>query len=640
MKRFRFGLLVSTLGLALSGGAQAATLSVTSLTDDGPGDCSASCTLRDAIATSVTGDTISFDMTGTLVLDSVKGEIGIAHDLTITGSGQALTLISGNDATRILNVTAGYVRITGIALIHGRSTGDSDGGGAGQNNGEGGALRVAEGATVLVRNVSLENNQAIGGKGVDGYDSNLKAGGAGGGAGGVGAFYSFDSGASGTNASGSFGGGGGGGAFMSTTSGAAGGFGGGGGGTSGGGTVGAGGTGAGAGGSASGNGEGGGGGGAGFGGAIYVEGSLGLLDVNFVGNEVHGGNGGRGTIYGGGGGGGAGMGSAVFTRGDAITGNLCVFGAITYTGGVVAGGYGGGVDLGGNGGSAGSGLETSTGLYEAGGNACSMAFLIAHAVTDATRQTVQTVTLSAEVASADVTGYVTFQVKNSAGAVIGTPVSAAVTGGKAFVFYPLPGTTPGSYRVQADFDDPYGIHLRDSATANFDIGAAATVFQTEMIGAGAVCPAGGVRVLSGSDDGLASGIAFDGVLQTGEIDTTQVLCAEGKPGVEAVTRETKIKSGDKKCPYGGESIEVGLDDGRDGGTAGDGKLQDGEVTNATQVCKDAPVVADQATTGVTVSSPPKSSGAGGCASGSGAQDAWPVVILMALFWMRRRISNA
>src|SRR5579871_1601051 len=65
--------------------AHAATITVNSTADNGPGNCSATCTLRDAIAVANSGDTISFSVTGTITLTG--GTLTIAKDLMISGPG-------------------------------------------------------------------------------------------------------------------------------------------------------------------------------------------------------------------------------------------------------------------------------------------------------------------------------------------------------------------------------------------------------------------------------------------------------------------------------------------------------------------------------------------------------------------------
>lgn len=83
---------------------------------------------------------------------------------------------------------------------------------------------------------------------------------------------------------------------------------------------------------------------------------------------------------------------------------------------------------------------------------------------------------------------------------------------------------------------------------------------------------------SGLDDGAGGGTADDGVLQTGEIDATSVLC-DGDGG--AVGDTVLFASDDddgEACDANGEGgsrLRTGTDDGGDGGTADNRTLQEG-----------------------------------------------------------------
>ncbi len=83
--------------------AGAATFTVTSLNDSGPGS------LRQAVldANATFGpDTIEFQagLTGTITLTT--GEIQITDALTLNGPGAGVLAISGNNKSRIFNATA------------------------------------------------------------------------------------------------------------------------------------------------------------------------------------------------------------------------------------------------------------------------------------------------------------------------------------------------------------------------------------------------------------------------------------------------------------------------------------------------------------------------------------------------------
>ncbi|MGF1473563.1 MAG: CSLREA domain-containing protein [Rubrobacteraceae bacterium] len=94
-------LVLVTLVLVLfASPAQAGTLTVTSTGDSGDGSCTASsCTLRDAVDSAASGDTIEFesDMAGgTISLTKQSGAVASAlvidKDLTIRGFSDPVTL--------------------------------------------------------------------------------------------------------------------------------------------------------------------------------------------------------------------------------------------------------------------------------------------------------------------------------------------------------------------------------------------------------------------------------------------------------------------------------------------------------------------------------------------------------------------
>ena len=102
-----------------SGAVQAATLTVTTLNDSGLGS------LRQTIADAAPGDMIEFSVTSTITLNS--GELAIDKDLTISGPGAADLAISGNNASRVFNITAGNVAVYGVTVRNGSAA--EDGGG-------------------------------------------------------------------------------------------------------------------------------------------------------------------------------------------------------------------------------------------------------------------------------------------------------------------------------------------------------------------------------------------------------------------------------------------------------------------------------------------------------------------------------
>jgi hypothetical protein len=341
-------------------------------------DVSSEATLRTALTSAVSGDTINFKGNVTLATGDLPA---LQTNLTVAGNGFTL---SGGNQYRGLFVYSGNVAISNLTIANTLARGGNGGlVGGGGGAGLGGGLFVASGANVTLNAVQFSANAAAGGSGSgqSGYaggggggmggNGGVGNGGGGGGlgsgaAGGPGSGNGNGPGASGIvlgaaaggagstggGAGGAAGGGGGGGFYYNTPC-SGGGGGGGIGGTAGtGGTGGNGGFGGGGGGTWSlasggsahgGNGGFGGGGGGGYGQATGVGGSGGFGGGG--GGSVFGPAGGQGGFGGGsggnqlGGGGGAGMGGAVFVMQG---GTLTFGGATSQSGGTVSGGGAGG----------------------------------------------------------------------------------------------------------------------------------------------------------------------------------------------------------------------------------------------------------------------------------------------------------
>lgn len=172
----------------------AGTVSVNSLGDNGPGDCSSTCTLRDAIATAMAGDTIEFGISlpWTIVLNGA--ELSINTPLSIIGPGADLLSVSAAGASRVANVNAA-VLISGLTLRDGNVTGaqgapGSNPGGTGQpgGSGDGGCIFTGVGSQLTLSHVAVVSCQAVAGKGGKGGAGKFTVIGAGapGGAGGPG----------------------------------------------------------------------------------------------------------------------------------------------------------------------------------------------------------------------------------------------------------------------------------------------------------------------------------------------------------------------------------------------------------------------------------------------------------------------
>src|SRR5258705_13775462 len=87
------------LALLIPAPADAATLIVNSTADDGTATCTASkCTLRAAILTSATGDTITFLLPANSTINLTAGELAINKNLTIAGPGPNLLTVQRSTA--------------------------------------------------------------------------------------------------------------------------------------------------------------------------------------------------------------------------------------------------------------------------------------------------------------------------------------------------------------------------------------------------------------------------------------------------------------------------------------------------------------------------------------------------------------
>lgn len=155
---------------------------VTNTNDTGDGS------LRQTILGACPGSTITFAAgltsggPATIVLAS---ELVIDKNLTITGPGANLLSVSGNNVTRVLNVQAGTVVISGLAIINGRvSSGVSGAGivnrgtlaliactisGNTNANGGGGILNFADSAPATLTII----NSTIGGNSASSFGSGL-----------------------------------------------------------------------------------------------------------------------------------------------------------------------------------------------------------------------------------------------------------------------------------------------------------------------------------------------------------------------------------------------------------------------------------------------------------------------------------
>jgi CSLREA domain-containing protein len=113
-----FALLAGALTLTVSG-ARAATITVNTLADENDGSCAdGDCSLRDAVRAAAAGDTVDFDVTGTITL--TQGLIMVTKTLAIDGPGAASLAVSGNGASTIWLVVppaGARVDISGLSFV-------------------------------------------------------------------------------------------------------------------------------------------------------------------------------------------------------------------------------------------------------------------------------------------------------------------------------------------------------------------------------------------------------------------------------------------------------------------------------------------------------------------------------------------
>lgn len=139
-------------------GALAATRTVTDAGDAGDGTCDASCTLRDALTGVQADDRILFDLAlpNPLQLSLTGPALQVSVPLRITANDGVPTTLKRTAATgRLLEILdGGDVRIVGLGFESGTIVGIG-------LDAEGGAVRVAEGGALELRQCVFRNNNAV-----------------------------------------------------------------------------------------------------------------------------------------------------------------------------------------------------------------------------------------------------------------------------------------------------------------------------------------------------------------------------------------------------------------------------------------------------------------------------------------------
>lgn len=157
-----------TASALFAANAQAATLTVNSASDDAPGGTCApspgTCTLRDAIGSAASGDTITFDSSlSGQTITLTNGALEINNALTISGPGSGSLEVSGNNASRVFDITASNsepVAISGLTIT------------SGYVDGRGGAINNAYGSDLALTDDVISGSTATeqgGGVVSDGY---------------------------------------------------------------------------------------------------------------------------------------------------------------------------------------------------------------------------------------------------------------------------------------------------------------------------------------------------------------------------------------------------------------------------------------------------------------------------------------
>ena len=158
-----------------------ATVTVTNNNDSGAGS------LRAAIGSASSGDTITFNAGMTITLSS--GQLSIGQNLTIDGdlddNGSADVTVDANYTSRVFSITSGTVSLDGLTITHGLVSGN---GGAYNSVNGGDALGAGisvtgAGTKVTFLHSTITGNVAAGGGGNGGSDNGTYGYGGGGGAG-------------------------------------------------------------------------------------------------------------------------------------------------------------------------------------------------------------------------------------------------------------------------------------------------------------------------------------------------------------------------------------------------------------------------------------------------------------------------
>jgi CSLREA domain-containing protein len=146
MKKSKYLLMISLAFMPFMTNVKAVTLTVNSNGDTNDGACDSHCTLREAVAKSVSGDTINFSSALNNATIIPSSQITIDKAIIIDGTNTKI-MLSGNNQHRIFSIPAsgGNTVLKKLKFIHGKGDG-LFGGGAIENGsqlgGNGGKLTI------------------------------------------------------------------------------------------------------------------------------------------------------------------------------------------------------------------------------------------------------------------------------------------------------------------------------------------------------------------------------------------------------------------------------------------------------------------------------------------------------------------
>lgn len=159
MKRIKKYFYAPLFGLFFLLPVSAATITVTNTNDAGAGS------LRATIAAAAPGDTIVFNISGCPCIIRLSSQLTVDKNLTITGPGAGLLTVSGENVTRVFNITGaflpGTITLSGLTIANGRLGSALASLGAGIYNTSLGTLNIND-SVITTNTIAAINNPAAG----------------------------------------------------------------------------------------------------------------------------------------------------------------------------------------------------------------------------------------------------------------------------------------------------------------------------------------------------------------------------------------------------------------------------------------------------------------------------------------------